>query len=136
MLSLFMPVSVVQIRHVRMIMSERCVPMRMAVRFGGRVVWLMFVQMVRVIAVDVFVLDFFMGVLVRVAFSQKEPNSKRHGHHRAEIRHTDSFSTQHNVEEQRAGQRSHAKQSEKHEQRSCNATESDNGQQRKHIGSA
>ncbi len=78
-----MAVPVVQVRHVRMIVHQGHVLVRMCVRLLGRP--LVRVPVVLVMDVEVVVLHRLVGVPVRVPLEEEECDPGRHGSHGDEI---------------------------------------------------
>lgn len=64
-----MRVPMVQVRHMRVVVDERCVPVGMAVRFAWWIGSGVVVMVVLVVRVRVFVLQRFVGVLMAVPFA-------------------------------------------------------------------
>src|SRR5262245_33002105 len=64
-----MPMAMMQIGHVRVVMDERFVPVRMTVRLPGRIVGLMGVAMVLIVHVRVLVHHLFVPMFVTVALA-------------------------------------------------------------------
>jgi len=77
------PVTVVEVGTVRVSVAQGMVPMRMAVRLGSLVA-AMAMLMVRIVRVQVLVLEGFVGVLVRVILSQNQRHP--HGHEQPSAR--------------------------------------------------
>jgi hypothetical protein len=73
---------VVCIRHVRVVVYERRVPVAVTVRFARGVIVPMVVLVVFIVHVEVFVVELVVGVLVAVPFAEQEPHASGHHEHR------------------------------------------------------
>jgi hypothetical protein len=74
--------AVVCIRHVRVVVYERRVPVAVTVRFARGVTVPMVMLVVFIVHVEVFVDELVVGVFVVVSFAEQEPHASGHYQHR------------------------------------------------------
>jgi hypothetical protein len=75
-----MPVTVMQIRIVRMAVPQAGVAMSVRMWLAGRIVWPMHVLMVLIVHVPMFVLNLLVQMIVFVPFHQVEIEADPHQH--------------------------------------------------------
>ena len=72
------PMSVMQIRVVRVFVRHRVVPMPMTMRLASRIIWAMCMLVVGIMSVPMLVLDRIVLVFMLMRFGQVQINADRH----------------------------------------------------------